>query len=193
MRTTAWTIISEQFWWGVAQVGYEAHFFYGPAAPAPADAMNRQGIDPTLQTQFEEAARQAECELLHAELKGGVLRIILDREGGVDLGHCTAVSKQVSALLDVAEFDPGRYTLEVSSPGLNRQLYGPSDYRRFVGERVRVTWRDSSMPTKRTVVGLLESFAEAEPAGIELLEAERGDRLQIQIDDIQIARLEPEF
>lgn len=150
-------------------------------------------IDPTLQSQFEEAARQADCELIHAEFKGGILRLVLDRDGGVDLGHCETVSKQVSALLDVAEFDPGRYTLEVSSPGLNRQFYRPSDYRRFVGERVRVTWRDSSMPTRRTVVARLESFDEVAPARVELLEEERGERLRIRISDIQIARLEPVF
>ncbi len=155
--------------------------------------MTNTEIEPTLQTQFEQAARQAGCELIHAEFKGSILRLILDRDGGVDLGHCQTVSKQVSALLDVAEFRPGRYTLEVSSPGLNRQLYRPSDYRRFVGQRVRVTWRDSSMPTKRTVVAQLERFDEAEPSGIELLEEERGERLQSQITDIQIARLEPVY
>jgi len=155
--------------------------------------MTNPEIEPTLQSQFEEAAHQADCELIHAEFRGGILRLVLDREGGVDLGHCQTVSKQVSALLDVAEFDPGRYTLEVSSPGLNRQLYRPGDYRRFLGQRVRVTWRDSSMPTKRTVVAQLESFDAAEPATVELLEEERGERLRIQITDIQIARLEPVF
>lgn len=150
-------------------------------------------IDPTLQAQFENAAGQAGCELIHAEFKGGVLRLVLDREGGVNLSHCETVSKQVSALLDVAEFDPGRYTLEVSSPGLNRQLYRPSDYERFLGQRVRVTWRDSSMPTKRTVVAQLESFDQGEPATVELIEEERGERLRVRIHDIQTARLEPVF
>jgi len=155
--------------------------------------MTNREINPILQTQLEETARQADCELIHTELKGGVLRLILDRDGGVDLGHCQIVSKQVSALLDVAEFDPGRYTLEVSSPGLNRQLYRAYDYERFLGQRVRVTWRDSSMSTKRTVVARLEEFDEAESPTIELLEEERGERLRIQITDIQIARLEPVF
>jgi ribosome maturation factor RimP len=155
--------------------------------------MTQLEIDSTLQTQFEQAARQADCELLHAEFKGGILRLVLDRDGGVDLGHCQTVSKQVSALLDVAEFDPGRYTLEVSSPGLNRRFYRPSDYQRFLGQRVRVSWRDSSMPTKRTVVARLEVFDEAEPASVELLEEERGERLRVRIDDIQTARLEPVY
>ena len=150
-------------------------------------------IDQTLRNQFEEAARQAGCELLHAEFRGGTLRLVLDRDGGVDLSHCQTVSKQVSTLLDVAQFDPGRYTLEVSSPGLNRQLYRLSDYQRFLGERVRVTWRDASMTTKRTVVGQLEEFDAGEPASVELVEEERGERLRIDISDIQVARLEPVF
>lgn len=155
--------------------------------------MMKPEIDQTLQSQFEEAARQADCELLHAEFRGGILRLVLDRDGGVDLDHCQTVSKQVSALLDVAEFDPGRYTLEVSSPGLNRQFYRLSDYQRFLGERVRVTWRDSSMPTKRTVVARLQSFDEGDPAAVELLEEERGERFRVEVPDIQIARLEPVF
>ena len=155
--------------------------------------MTTPEIDATLQAQFEDAAHQAGCELVHAEFKGGILKLVLDREGGVDLGHCQTVSKQVSALLDVAEFDPGRYTLEVSSPGLNRRFYNPSDYRRFLGQQVRVTWRDSSMQTKRTVVATLETFDEAEPASVELREEAGGERLRIAIRDIQIARLEPVY
>lgn len=155
--------------------------------------MTHPEIDPNLYSQFEEAAEQADCELIHAELKGGILRLVLDREDGVDLGHCQAVSKQVSVLLDVAEFDPGRYTLEVSSPGLDRKLYRLKDYRRFLGERVRVTWRDAAMPTKRTVVARLEALDESEPASVELLEEERGERLQVRISDIQTARLAPVF
>jgi ribosome maturation factor RimP len=155
--------------------------------------MTNPEFDPILQTQFEEAAQQAGCELIHAEFKGGILRLVLDRDGGVDLGHCQTVSKQVSALLDVAEFNPGRYTLEVSSPGLNRQLYRLSDYRRFTGEQVRVTWRDRETTAKRTVVARLEALDETEPASIELVEQERGERLRVQISDIQTARLEPVF
>jgi ribosome maturation factor RimP len=155
--------------------------------------MTNVDIGTELRTQFEDAARQAGCELLHAEFKGGVLRLVLDREGGVDLGHCETVSKQVSALLDVADFDPGHYTLEVTSPGLDRQFYRPDDYRRFVGERVRVTWQDPTMATRRTVVARLEAFDCDEPASVELVEEQRHERLRIDIANIQIARLAPVF
>jgi ribosome maturation factor RimP len=82
-------------------------------------------------------------ELVAVEWSGtsrqGVLRIILDRrEGGVSHRDCQAVSEQVGTLLDVEDLVPGRYMLEVASPGLDRRLYKPDDYQRFRGHRVKV-------------------------------------------------------
>ena len=70
--------------------------------------------------EIEQVAQAAGCELVHAELKGGVLRLFVDRPEGVTLADCQLVSRQVSALLDVLDFGTGRYVLEVSSPGLDR-------------------------------------------------------------------------
>ena len=67
-----------------------------------------------------------------------VLRIFIDRAGGVGLDDCERVSGEVSALLDVEDPVPTGYTLEVSSPGLDRVLRTPAHFQRFVGERVRV-------------------------------------------------------
>ncbi|HEX2030201.1 MAG TPA: ribosome maturation factor RimP [Actinomycetota bacterium] len=67
-----------------------------------------------------------------------VLRVTVDREGGVDLDTIARTSERVSRRLDAEGFDPGRYTLEVSSPGLERPLRRPQDFIRRVGERVRV-------------------------------------------------------
>ena len=67
-----------------------------------------------------------------------VLRVTVDREGGVDLDTIARTSERVSRRLDVEGFDPGRYTLEVSSPGLERPLRRPADFIRRVGERIRV-------------------------------------------------------
>src|SRR5688572_18720905 len=92
------------------------------------------GLDAELVAELEQIAAAAGCQLENAEWKGGVLRLVLDRpEGGVGLTDCEQVSKQVSALLDVVDFGKNRYTLEVSSPGLDRQLYRPRDYARFTG------------------------------------------------------------
>lgn len=67
-----------------------------------------------------------------------VLRVTVDREEGVDLDAIAEVSERVSRRLDVEDFDPGPYALEVSSPGVERWLRRPSDYASRVGERVKV-------------------------------------------------------
>lgn len=91
----------------------------------------------------ERVAGSEGLELLAVEWSGtsrqGTLRIILDRrEGGVSHRDCQAVSEQVGTLLDVEDLVPGRYMLEVASPGLDRRLYKPDDYQRFRGHRVKV-------------------------------------------------------
>ncbi len=67
-----------------------------------------------------------------------VLRLFIDREGGVTLDDCAAVSRELAEILDVEDFIQSRYTLEVSSPGLNRPLKKPSDYERFTGRLVKI-------------------------------------------------------
>jgi ribosome maturation factor RimP len=67
-----------------------------------------------------------------------VLRVTVDREGGVDLGAISEVSERISRRLDVEGFEPGPYALEVSSPGVERPLRRPADFARRVGEKVRV-------------------------------------------------------
>ncbi|HXF71534.1 MAG TPA: ribosome maturation factor RimP [Actinomycetota bacterium] len=73
-----------------------------------------------------------------------VLRVTVDREGGVDLDAISEVSERISRRLDLEGFDPGAgpYSLEVSSPGLERPLREPRDFRRRVGERVRVRTKE---------------------------------------------------
>jgi ribosome maturation factor RimP len=67
-----------------------------------------------------------------------VLRLYIDKEGGITLDDCAAVSKEVSAVLDVEDIVPDRYTLEVSSPGLNRPLKSRADYDRHIGRLVKI-------------------------------------------------------
>ena len=70
--------------------------------------------------------------------ENGLLRLYIDREGGVSLDDCTHVSRMFGALLDVEDPIPGRYSLEVSSPGLNRRLSRPKDFQSRFGEIVKV-------------------------------------------------------
>ncbi|MCB9378023.1 MAG: ribosome maturation factor RimP [Holophagales bacterium] len=133
------------------------------------------------------------CELLEAEFKAGVLRLVLDRAEGVRLEDCEAVSREASTRLDVEDFGRGRYTLEVSSPGLDRKLYGPADYARFVGRRVRVRYLDAETGRRATVVARLSAFREERGGEIDLTETEdRRDRT-IRLEAIQLARLEIEL
>ncbi|MGE0824490.1 MAG: ribosome maturation factor RimP [Candidatus Binatia bacterium] len=83
-----------------------------------------------------------------------VLRVLLDREGGVTLDELTRVHRQLGDLLDVHDVIPRRYTLEVSSPGVSRTLLHPSHYRRYEGKRVRVqTYQEQQ--GRRVFLGVL--------------------------------------
>src|SRR5579859_6850209 len=80
--------------------------------------------------------------LVDVELKGGrsnpLLRVYIDKPGGVSHADCALVSEQMSAILDVEDPFPGSYLLEVSSPGLDRKLAKPREYRYFTGRRARI-------------------------------------------------------
>jgi ribosome maturation factor RimP len=151
-----------------------------------------------LQPELEQIAAAAGCELVHVEVKGGVLRLILDKPEGVSLADCEHVSRQVSAFLDVADFGKSRYVLEVSSPGLDRPLYRPRDYQRFLGRLARVTTEDPETGKKRTVIGRLQEFevpegAPEEDARVVVVEEPTGERHEIALRNIRQARLEIEL
>jgi ribosome maturation factor RimP len=149
--------------------------------------------------ELEQVAQAAGCELVHAELKGGVLRLFVDRpEGGVTLADCQLVSKQVSALLDVLDFGTGRYVLEVSSPGLDRQLYRPQDYDRFAGRLARVTYEDPETGKKRTDVARLQGLRRdgegpEEGARVLLEDGKTGEVRELPLKNVKLARLEIEI
>ena len=152
-------------------------------------------LNPELRAELAAVATSCGCELLHVEWKGGVLRLFLDRlQGaqGVTLADCEGVSRRVSALLDVAGWGGGRYTLEVSSPGLDRELYSPRDYERFAGCLVRVTFDDWASGKKRTVVGRLAEYRSGS-AEITVVERDRGESLLIPLARVRLAKLELEL
>lgn len=150
-------------------------------------------LTPELRQELAAIAESRGCELVEAEFLGGVLRIFLDRPEGVRLEDCEAVSKDASALLDVADFGRGRYTLEVSSPGLDRKLHGPRDFERFTGRRVRVRFVDPSTGRRATVVARLEAYRPTPGGGeIELNEPGAPTRV-VRLADVQLVRLEIEL
>lgn len=147
-----------------------------------------------LTPEIEQIAEAAGCELVHAELKGGALRVFIDKPEGVTLADCEHVSKQVSALLDVLDFGTSRYVLEVSSPGLDRQLYKPGDYDRFTGRLARVTFDDPATGKKKTVVARLRGLRRPEQGEAEvLLEEGSGEPWGVPLKNVKTARLEIEL
>lgn len=81
-------------------------------------------------------------EVGHFPGKHQTVRLVLDKRGGITLDECAAVSRRFSADLDIDDVVPGRYTLEVSSPGLDRPLKTPADFRRKLGESVTLKFKD---------------------------------------------------
>lgn len=83
---------------------------------------------------------------MDVEVKGGssnpLLRVYIDKEGGVSHADCQRVSEQMSAILDVEDPFPGSYLLEVSSPGLERALVKETDYERFKGRKARIALKE---------------------------------------------------
>jgi ribosome maturation factor RimP len=128
-------------------------------------------------------------ELVDVEFKGAgknsILRIFIDEPGGISHRDCELVSEQVGTVLDVEDLIPFSYTLEVSSPGLERKLVKESDYTRFGGKLARIQTR---IPLRQQKVfrGRLQGLHE----GKVQLELPRGDLLEIPLDVIDEARLE---
>jgi len=94
---------------------------------------------------LEPAVERLGYELSDLEVKlggkNGVVRVFIDRPDGIGLEDCEAVSRAVSALLDVEDPLPGHYNLEVSSPGMDRKLTKMAHFQRFTGETVKVQMR----------------------------------------------------
>jgi ribosome maturation factor RimP len=83
------------------------------------------------------------AELVEVQVRRGrtqLVRVVADRPGGIDLDTCAAVSSELGRMLDVDDPIPGQYTLEVTSPGLDRPLRTAEDFRRNMGRRVRVVF-----------------------------------------------------
>lgn len=133
-------------------------------------------------------------EFVDAELVGGshrpTLRVYIDNPQGVDVDDCAAVSRQLSALLDVEDPLPGGYALEVSSPGLDRPLVTPAHFRRFVGETIKVKLAQP-LAGRRKITGCLaqagDDHAVVEAAGV----GGAIERLTLAYADIERARLVP--
>jgi len=108
--------------------------------------MKREDVISKITAIAEQAAAPAGIEIVEVELKGSgrshLLRIYIDKPEGVTHTDCELVSREVSAVLDVEDPIPGRYELEVSSPGVERKLGKWQDWQRFTGKKVTVVLKE---------------------------------------------------
>ncbi|MGD2076145.1 MAG: ribosome maturation factor RimP [Gammaproteobacteria bacterium] len=116
-----------------------------------------------------------------------VLRLYIDSEAGVTVDDCQDVSYQVSGLLDVEDPIPGQYSLEVSSPGLDRPLFRASDFERFAGHEIRLRLgipRDGRRKFRGVLIGLRDGRVVVRVDDKEMI---------VSPDEIEEARLVPEY
>jgi ribosome maturation factor RimP len=123
---------------------------------------------------------------VQASSGGRLLRLFIDKPGGVGLEDCAAVSRQLSRVFEVEGIDYER--LEVSSPGLDRPLRKGADFARFAGRKAEVRMRTPDASGRRRFVGVLRG-AEAGRVEMEL----DGRRVALALEDIERARLVPEL
>jgi ribosome maturation factor RimP len=126
----------------------------------------------------------ADLELVDVELRSGVLLVTVDRPGGVDLQALTDANRAVSGVLDELDPIPGHYSLEVSSPGVERTLRTPDHFARAVGETVSIKTRPQ-VPGERRLRGQLVA---ADEEGFELETEGAEGRRRLSYTDIDRAR-----
>ena len=128
-------------------------------------------------------------ELTDLEVKlggrNGLIRVFIDQAEGIGLEDCETVSRQIGAVLEVEDPIPEQYSLEVSSPGLDRRLTKPEHYRRFAGEDVRIKLR-SPLNGRRNFRGAITA-ADEENIEVEV----DGESHRLPIATIESARLVP--
>ena len=148
-----------------------------------------------IQQEIDKIVQSEGLELVHVDYRrqgrGYLLRVDIDKDGGVTLDDCQLVSQQLSTFLDVHDVVPTEYELQVSSPGLDRMFYKSSDYQKFLGRLVRVK-TSKAVRGLHVIVGRLKEYdgqriVVTDPA------AKRDPDYEIALDDIKETRLEVEI
>ncbi len=155
----------------------------------------------------ERVAASRGAEVVEVEFRGGgkarMLRVIIDKPGGVTHEDCANVSHEAGTILDVEDAVPGgSYLLEISSPGLDRKLVRAADYERFAGSLVKVTTREP-VDGNRHFQGRLERFQEGrltldlDASGKKSKRGQpqepTGRRIDIELGNVERANLVPEI
>ncbi len=164
--------------------GPQAHFLFRVVEM-------RQDL-PTLRRTLTAVVETMGYELVGVELHAGhanaLLRVYIDCENGVNLDDCQRVSHQVSGVLDVEDLIEGRYTLEVSSPGLDRPLFEAEHFIRFAGSKARIQLK-TLVEGRRKLFGRLRGM----DGDMVVLVDDEGREWRAPLEQIEKARLAPEF
>jgi ribosome maturation factor RimP len=153
------------------------------------------GLPENVEQQVQRIVESEGLELVQIDYRrqgrAFLLRIDIDKEGGVTVDDCSLISQQVSTWLDVEDPIPGEFELQVSSPGLDRKFYKPSDYEKFLGRLVRVKTA-KAIRGLHVIVGKLKSFDGATVVVTDPVMKKDPD-YAIPLDDIKETRLEVEL
>jgi len=159
--------------------------------------MRETAASKTVAAKIEEIARRVAgsegLEVVEVEVKGAgasrLVRIYIDKPEGVSHGDCELISQQVGTILDVEDVVPGgRYTLEVSSPGIERKLVRPADYSRFQGKKAAITLREE-VEGRRHWEGTLAGLENGDVS----LETPAGKTIRFPFEQVEKAHLKFEW
>lgn len=150
--------------------------------------MPRESVE--LRALIEPAVTALGFELVGVEFvpgKNGLLRVYIDHQDGIGVDDCQAVSHQISGILDVEDPIRGRYSLEVSSPGLDRPLYQARDFDRFAGSEVSLRLL-APLNGRRKFKGILGGLRDGQ-----VVVKMNDEELVVALDEIDQARLVPDY
>jgi ribosome maturation factor RimP len=152
------------------------------------DSDRRESLAASVSSLAEQVAASMGIEIVLAEIKGGgnrsIVRIFIDQPGGISLSDCERFSKRFSVTLDVEDFVPFSYVLEVSSPGLDRPLVKEKDFERFSGKAAKIRTRvpvEGQKNFRGKILGV--------NSGRVSLEIAPGKQVEIAIEDMEKANL----
>jgi len=156
-------------------------------------SITRQTLAERITAIAERAAQREGIEVWEVEVlgagRGRVVRIYIDKPGGVTHGDCELISQQVGTVLDIEDVVPGeRYQLEVSSPGIERKLRKTEDFARFAGQRTRLSLREPRNGQRR-----FDALIQAVEGEEILLELTPGATTRLRMSDIEKANLKHEW
>jgi ribosome maturation factor RimP len=152
------------------------------------DSVQKQSLETRIQELAERVAASMKMEVVLVEIKGegnrSIVRIYVDKPEGVTLGDCEQFSKRLSVILDVEDWIPFRYTLEVSSPGVDRPLVKEVDFQRFCGKNAKIRMK-RAYEGKKIIKGRIISVN----AGRLTIEAAPGKQIEFALMDVEKASL----